>query len=262
MVSLEEMQEQQQFTGKEIVCCSSAVSNAEISPSKAPETECPSPYAESMHQSDVDVEFTPKDTYDDDSDAEHYLHEMHSDFEKFDDAPKEDKEVADVVESTVQSGYLMGQVLANVLDSPCEHDEPPFVELAVSGEQLKYVHYMNKQVLEVNSKKFFRLANWETPLLYGYKHFAGIYNTVDKRGYIGYCQLRKCVPPDLPTTSVERYILIEIWQTRCWNPHYHIVVYDKVSEDIQLKLHGLNWLKNEKLECDPGAKFDLEKVRE
>ena len=57
---------------------------------------------------------------------------MHSDFEKFDDAPKEDK-----------------------------HDEPPFVELAVSDEQLKYVHYMTKQVLEVNSKKFYHLVKWE-----------------------------------------------------------------------------------------------------
>ena len=254
--SLDEMQEQLQFTGEEVDCDTHAI----FSPSKAPVNECSSPYAESMPRSEINEDSLYMDTYDGDSDHEHYCHEIHSDFEKFDDAPEAEK-VADIATSSSQSGYVMGEILANALDAPCDYDTPPSIEMTVNGQLLTYVQYINKQVLEINSKKFFRLTNWETPLLFGYKHFAGIYNSIDKRGYIGYCQLVKCTKPDEPTTSVHRYVLVEIWQTRCWKPHYHLIVYDAVDNDIQLKLHGLTWLNDENLECDPSQRFDLEKVR-
>ena len=105
------------------------------------------------------------------------------------------EKVADIATSSSQSGYVMGEILANALDAPCDYDTPPSIEMTVNGQLLTYVQYINKQVLEINSKKFFRLTNWETPLLFGYKHFAGIYNSIDKRGYIGYCQLVKCTMP-------------------------------------------------------------------
>ena len=62
--SLDEMQEQLQFTGEEVDCDTHAI----FSPSEAPVNECSSPYAESMPRSEINKDSLYMDTYDGDSD--------------------------------------------------------------------------------------------------------------------------------------------------------------------------------------------------
>ena len=166
--SLDEMQEQLHITGEEVDCDTHAI----FSPSKAPVNECSSPYAESMPRSEINEDSLYMDTYDDDSDHEHYCHEIQSDFEKFDDAPEAET-------SSSQSGYVMGEILANALDVPCDYDTPPSIEMTVIGQQLTYVQYVNKQVLEINSKNIFVLLIGKLSYCFDW-----IYNSIDIRGYI------------------------------------------------------------------------------
>ena len=98
--------------------------------SKAPVNECSSSYAESMPRFGINEDSLYMSTYDG---HEHYCHKIHSDFEKFDDAPEAEK-VANIARSSSQSGYVVGEILENALNAPCDYDTPPSIEMTVNGQ--------------------------------------------------------------------------------------------------------------------------------
>ena len=54
---------------------------------------------------------------------------------------------------------------------------------------------------------------------------------------------------------------MDIMETRCWREEYHIAVYIVHQKEVQIiGKDGLQWLRDNRLECRPDLSFDVEDV--
>ena len=157
-----------------------------------------------------------------------------------------------------QCGKDIGTALANIVSIPTPFGVLPYLELTVNGAINKYVLYKNMEFVEGNKKKkFFKLDPNPTPLLYGWKHYAAMYNAHDRRGWVGYCGL---VPENSAVPHLATHVLIEIWETRCDDPRVDIILYDNLLKSVEYIQWGLTWLRQNNPSSDPLASFDRQMI--
>lgn len=163
------------------------------------------------------------------------------------DGVRDDDEHDDDVEGCT-CGKAMGIVLANVRDANIDR-----YDIVAGTNELAFKPYINHQDnVTRKARKFFEIIPNTTPLLYGYMHFHALLNTTTKRGWLGHCFL-KSTKPD----NEMRYVLWEIWETRCDRPRYDGIIIADGGECTKVQ-HLEKWLVENALSSDVDKEFDYQ----
>ena len=185
-------------------------------------------------------------------------------FERFPDR-QEEEESHEIATSSFSDGYNVGEMLLAMSLGSVSADGPTSFETTIAGVKYKLVHYINLNKLEQKTKKLFNLEPEQTPPLFGYRHYFGLLNSYDSRGYVARCPLAYTPTKEEVAGGIVsncfQYVLMDILETRCWREEYHLAVYVVSQKEVQIiRKEGLQWLRDNRLECRPDLSFDVEEV--
>lgn len=148
-----------------------------------------------------------------------------------------------------ECGLLMGVVLLNARDIDLKQ-----YDVVAGTKELVFEPYINDQDnISKKIRKFWNIIPNNTPILYGFKNFQAMLNTRSKRGWICHCRLSTT----LTGANGNRYVLWEIWETRCNVPRYDGVVINEKGE-VMLIQHIEKWLNDNALSSDLNLDYDHE----
>jgi hypothetical protein len=127
-------------------------------------------------------------------------------------------------------------------------------DVKVSGRLLVFVAFVNDQDnVTGKKKKFFHINPNPTPVLFGYKHYHGIYNSGTERGWICHCRLVSYKAG----AEGSGEMLWEIWETRCDRPRTDGTTISDTGQ-VTKRLNIEKWLIDNDLSCDLMGEYDAE----
>ena len=185
-------------------------------------------------------------------------------FEMFPEADNEE-ESHEIATSSFSDGYNIGEMLLAMSLESITEDGPASFETTIAGVKYHITQYINLKKLEPKTKKLFLVRPQQTPTLFGYRTYFGLLNTYDSRGYLCRCPLAYTPTEEEKqeglVSNCFEYVLMDIMETRCWREEYHIAVYIVRQKEVQIiGKDGLQWLRDNRLECRPDLSFDVEDV--